>query len=222
MPGVRMTTSQVETGPGGRSIIKGGGGLPDRVALPQHCIEDACTPEEKDILARFTEASEMHKGNYAVIIVDGEPRGRYERVAKKVDPRTYASFEIAAYQWILNQAFGRQSGMLAEMVARMNGERTEINFQDWGARLINSDDPAMALGAAIGSTRALAFALKDAYRDYYEFWRIREMAAAEGRRLTDDEAVRRVRRGQSVRRAYETHNPVIAGRVAAGSKGVIS
>lgn len=197
----------VAGGANGRRIIREAG-RPDRVALPTHCADGAVDAEEAAILHRFFEASEMAKGNMAVAVMDGDARGRYARYAAKVAPEDYANFEIHAYRWILREAFGKKAGKLAEVMARLEGERVSFSFEEWGALIVNVDGNAdLAMGAAIGTLRALAWMLADAYRDYNEFWRIREEAAKHGRALTESESVQRVRRGQEVARAVAAHRP---------------
>lgn len=205
-----MQAKDISTGPEGRRIISQEG-QPRRVALPMHCVDGACSDQEKAILMRFTEASELAKGNSAVAVIDGEPRGRYEQYAKRVDFETYREAEVGAYRWILHSAFGKKAALLAEFMARMNGERTSISFEQFGADFVNSDNPDVALGGAIGSARACAIMLQDAYRDYAEFWKAREAAARSGRALTDEESVRRQRRGDMTRRVIQGYRAEIDG-----------
>lgn len=205
-----MDAKQIVNGPEGRRIIAEDG-RPRRVALPMHCVEDACTDQEKAILMRFTEASEMSKGNLAVAVIDGEPRGRYELYADRVDVETYRAAEVGAYHWILHSAFGKKAALVAEFMARMNGERTSISFEQFGADFVNSDNPDVALGGAIGSARACAIMLLDAYRDYAEHWKAREAAVKSGRALTDEESVRRQRRGDLTRRVIQGYRADIEG-----------
>lgn len=198
--------TQIVNGAGGRRIIQEPG-RPARVALPVNVAEQALTVDEKRILVRFIDASELARGNYAVAEVNGEPRGRFAQYAERVSLTQYASFEIDAFRWIQGKAFGKENCTLSEVIARISGERSDLTFEQFGAYLANDDDEKIARGAAIGALRALAWSLKDAYRDYYELWSIRQRAANEGRALSDDEAARRVRRDRSVRMAFQSHKP---------------
>ena len=203
-----MTKSQLVAGSGGRSFLKKKG-EPDRVALPLHVADGAIAPSEKDVLLRFIDASEMAKGNISVITIDGQPRGRFAKYAERVTATVYSQYEIAAYRWILSEAFGKESMTIAEIFARLSGDRADITTLELGKFLSGSENHDIAMGAIIGTVRSLAWALKDAYRDYQEFWAIRENAASQGRALTDDETARRVRRRMSVRKAFEGYRPQI-------------
>lgn len=183
-----------------------------RAALPMHAVQDACDEREQAILMRFTEASEMAKHNMSVAIVGGVPRGRYAQFAGKVDFETYRDAEVSAYRWILASAFGPRAAMLAEVIAKLNGDRIEqFDFVGLGVSLAKTLNQDVALGAALGSTRVCAWMLMDAYRDYYEFWRAREAAARSGRALTDEESVRRQRRGDLTRRVIAGYRNEIDG-----------
>lgn len=185
-----------------------------RAMLPMHAVSDACDDREKAILMRFTEASEMSKGNDAVCWMGGHARGRYERFAHKVDFETYKEAETGAYRWILMSAFGGQARGLAESLARLNGQRVSFDFVELGRTIANTDNWSVAMGAAIGSARACAWMLFDAYRDYAEFWKVRESAAKAGRQLTDEEGVRRQRRADMTRRVIEGYRADIDGSTA--------
>lgn len=193
----------IDNGPGGRLIIAGGDDEPDKVGLPLHHADAALTAWEKNLLLRWIEASELAKGNYAVAKIEDEPRGRYAEYSDRWDLDAYAKAEVAAYRWILENAFGKENATLAEIFARMSGERVEVDFVRWGQLIANSNNFEIGLGAAIGTARALAWALKDAYRDYAGYWQACQNAARAGRALTEDEATRRIRRGKEVRRAYQ-------------------
>jgi hypothetical protein len=203
--------SQITTAAEGRRIIRADAG-PDLVAIPIHVAGDALSREEAAVLMRFMDASEMHKGNRTVIILHGEPQGRYARYHERVDPKTYADFEVDAYVWIRKQALGKQLSYIAELVARMNAERGDVNIEALGAAVTNSKDPDIALGGAIATIRAAAWALFDAYRDYYELWKIRDDAARVGRALSDDDAAQRVRRARMVASAVKGYQPALSGR----------
>jgi hypothetical protein len=198
-------------GIGGRRYLSQAG-QPDRVALPMNCLADACEEPEIDILLRFTEASEMDKGNNAVAILptgemdeDGdpvmEPHGRYARFAAKVDFKRYREAEVEAYRWIIGTALGSKAMLLAEVIARMNGERMNggYDFLRFGEQFIQAVNDDQAIGAAIGSARACAFMLMDAYKDYAEMWKARLAAEAAGLALTEDDGARRVRRAGMAR-----------------------
>lgn len=201
--------SQFVTAGEGRRIIRAGDDGPDLVALPVHVAAEAASPDEIAVLMRFMEASEMAKGNMTVALLAGQPRGRYARHADKVDVRTYADFEIDAYRWILRSALGKKLGFVAELIAKMNAERGEVNVERLGEAVTNSTDPDIALGGAIAVIRAAAWALFDAYRDYYELWKIRDDAARAGQQLTDDQAAMRVRRARLVVNAVKSYRTAL-------------
>lgn len=207
------SASQITTAAGGRRIIQAEDDGPALVALPVHVAGEALAPHETAVLMRFMEASEMHKGNMSVIILHGEgggeaiARGRYERVQDRVDPKTYAEFEIDAYRWIVKKALGTPLAYLAQLIADMNAERGTVNVEVLGRSVTNSRDASIALGGAIASIRACAWTLADAYRDYYELWKVREEAAQAGRRLTDDEATQRLRRARLVSNVVKAYRP---------------
>lgn len=203
--------SQLTTQAEGRRIIRSVTDGPDLVALPVHIAADALTREEVAVLMRFMEASEMHKGNMTVGLLCGEPRGRYERHADKVDFQTYRDFEVDAYRWIRKKALGTHLSYLVEHIANMNAERGDVNVERLGAIVTASTEPDVALGGAIAVIRAAAWALFDAYRDYYELWKIRDDAARAGRQLTDDDAATRVRRGRLVVSAVKNYRPALSG-----------
>ncbi len=200
-----MKFDGIDDGPGNRVIIEGMDGEPDRVGLPMHFVDQACVDDEKRLLARWIEASELSKGNIAVAFADGQARGTFAQYAERIDLQTYVKFEVMAYRWIQESAFGREIFQHAEIFARMSGERVNVQFVDWGKLLANSDDPKIALGAGIGATRILANAIKDAYRDFSGHWKRLQDAKAAGRVLSDSEATQRVRRGQEVRNHMRRH-----------------
>jgi hypothetical protein len=205
-----MEPDHIIDGPDGRRIISKPG-EPQRVALPMHCVANACDEKEIAILMRFTEASELAKGNLAVSVINGEPRGRYALYAARVGFEQYRDAEVYAYRWII-KVFGQRARTLAEVLARLNGERLTITFEQFGADIANTLNADVALGAAIGSARACAWMLQDAYRDFADFWKAREAAAQSGRALTEEESVRRMRRGTAVRHAINSYSaPAIEG-----------
>lgn len=197
-----MNGIRIESAPGGRKVVKRDNG-PDEIATPLAVARNAITDTERDVLLRFIDASEMSKGNMAVSLLGGEPRGRYAKFADKVTHREYLAFEIEAYRWILGRAFGRESMTLAEVFARMCGDRMEITVEQLGTNLSNIEgNTDVSLGAVIGAVRSLAWALMDAYRDHAEFWKIRKEAADRGLPMSETDATRRLRRNDTVRQAF--------------------
>lgn len=205
-----MREKLIDDGPGGRSIIAGRDGEPDRVANPLTLVDGSCTDKEKRLLLRFAEASEMSKGNVAVAMIEGDARGRYAEFEDRIDLETYIRYEVAAFRWIQNRAFGRESMTVGEIFARMVGDRCEVDFIGWGHMIAATDNPDIALGAAIGTTRSLAWALADAYRDFYDHWKARQEAARAGQQLSASDQERRIRRGDRVREAIRQYSrPII-------------
>jgi hypothetical protein len=208
-----MQAKDISTGPEGRRIISQEG-QPRRVALPMQCIQEACTDAEKAILWRFFEAFQLSQGNYAVAVIDGQPRGRYEQYAKKVDFETYRDAEVGAFRWIMMNAFGKEARGICAILCRLDGEQiSTFDFIQFGAILANSksDNIDFDLGVAVGTTKMTAVMVRDAYRDYSEFWKARQAAALSGRELTAEESVRRQRRGDMTRRVIQGYRADIDG-----------
>lgn len=215
-----MEAKHIATGPDGRRIISGETG-PARVLLPMQVVDGICSEAELAVLLRFTEASELSKGNIAVAVINGEPHGRFAHFSDRVDFQTYQDAEIGAYRWILRCGFGKQAAMLAEIVARLNGERIKgFDLIEFGQELGNTLNKDVALGAAIGSVRALAWMLQDAYRDYGHYWKAQQAARAAGRALTDEQGVQRQRRADLTRRVIQGYaNTVEAEAVGDAAAG---
>jgi hypothetical protein len=186
-----------------------------RAMLPMNAASDALDSKEMAILLRFTEASELSKGNAAVSVIGGRPRGRYALFAERVPFDLYREAEVGAYRWILASAFGAKARGLTEALARLNGERIEsFDALELGKMLANTVSADVAFGALIGSTKTCCIMLEDAYRDYAEYYRVRQAAAASGRALTDEESVRRQRRGDMTRRVIQGYRTDLDGSAA--------
>jgi hypothetical protein len=187
----RPDDRQFVEGRGGRMMIQQEG-RPLQVALPTNVMQGIATPEELFYLQRYIDAGAMANGDYSSAVLCGQPRGRFARVAGKMSVQTYAAYEVEAYNW---------------MKAGLETEELRANVIEWGAEIVGIVDTKIAAGAMLGSTRALCWALKIAYRDWAEFWDVRQRAAAQGRALTEGESVRRVRRTHTVRAAVQGHKP---------------
>jgi hypothetical protein len=176
---------------GEREVIRNGDSL--RVAHPLACIERCASETELDFLQRFFEASDFAGG--AVRVFDGdEPIGRYALHAKRIKPADYVKFEIQSYQWVRRFGLGREWGTIAEMFIRMSAGRTETGMVDWGVFLTNCDDEKVAYGGAQVSMRMLGLRLKDAYRDFFRFYKTMQEEAVRGKEMSPREALREIER----------------------------
>jgi hypothetical protein len=176
-----MDGKQIVAGPGGRSLIREPG-QPDRVALPMHCAVDALDPEDRAYLERFFEAAMMSWGRMDVAMYEDEPRGRYARFSHRVSLSVYAAHEVEACRWIQKHVLGEKSRRFAEIFVRLEAEDVKtFDFIQFGALLINTDNPDMARGAAIGALRVHAAQLKDAYRIHAQYMAVQEQAANKAR-----------------------------------------
>ena len=176
---------------GEREMIANGDRL--RVANPVACIESCASATEQDFLWRFFEASDFASGHATVLDSEGEPIGRYEDYASRIDPATYIKFETQAYQWVRRYGLGREWGTIAEMFTRMMAGKTKTGIIDWGSYLTNCDDERVAYGGAQVSMRMLGMRLKDAYRDFFRFYeQIRKETP--GSIVTPREALRELER----------------------------
>lgn len=154
---------------GGRAVIKNNGQT--RIALPMAYVESCISKVESDFLWRFYEASDFVDGNTNIIGPDGEPIGRYADHAATVDPRTYIRTEAEAFKWVMRLGLGREWATIAELFIRMMTDRAKITFIDWGGLLTNSDDEKISMGGGQVSMRMLGIRLKDAYRDYFRWYK---------------------------------------------------
>ncbi len=198
-----MSAKIVDDGPGDRVIIRGRNGAPDRVETPLAYADEALPDEEKRLLIRWIEASELSKGNMAVAALDGEARGRFADFVERMSMEDYILFEVEAYRWIQSTAFGRKMMQYSEILARMSGDRVEIDFIKWGELIANSDNRDIAIGAGIGIMRGIAAGLEDAYRDFAYHMRETLAARKAGRELAEGDSGRRIRRGREVRHAFQ-------------------
>lgn len=158
-------------------------------ASPMQYVRGSCTPEELAVLKRWHEGQQLAGGNRSVIFFSGIPRGRYAPFALRGIPlETYIAFEVAAYRWILQKHFRGGTMDQAEFFARMEAGETTHDFLEWGALVSNSDDRLIAYGAAVGSTRALAWILAGAYEVFTEMHKQRQAALRAGRSVSAADA----------------------------------
>lgn len=171
-----------------------------RIALPMAYVETCVSRVEQDFLWRFFEAHDFANGNTRVVDPDtGEPFGRYADHATTIDPESYVRLEIQAYQWVRRYGLGREWGMVSEIFLRMMCDRAEISFIEWGAFLTECDDDEhIALGGAQVSVRMLGLRLKDAYRDFFRWYRYVRDCDAQGREPSGSEALYRLQREKNV------------------------
>lgn len=181
---------------GGRAVLREDGRT--RIALPMAYVETCAARVEQDFLWRFIEAHDFSNGNHKVIDDNGEPLGRYEDHAASIDPESYVKLEIQAYQWVRRYGLGKEWETVSEMFLRMMTDRAEISFIDWGSFLTNSDDDRIALGGGQVSVRMLGLRLKDAYRDFFRWYRYVRECAESGREPTGKEALYRLEREKLV------------------------
>lgn len=177
---------------GERELIQSGERL--RVANPVACIETCATASEQDFLWRFFEASDFASGQVRVYDDAGDPIGRYEDYADRIDAATYVKFEISAYNWVRRYGLGKEWMGIAEMFVRMMTGRTETGIIDWGTYLTNCDDERVAYGGAQVSMRMLGLRLKDAYRDFFRWYETVRKAESGGEKVTPREALREMER----------------------------
>lgn len=187
---------------GGRPVLKSGDQI--RIALPMAYVETCATRTEQDFLWRFFEAHDFVNGNTKVVDSDtGEPIGRYADHAGVVDAETYVKLEIQAYQWVRRYGLGREWGMVAEIFLRMMCDRAEISFIEWGQFLTESEDEKIGLGGGQASVRMLGLRLKDAYRDFFRWYRYVRECDAQGREPTGKDALYRLEREKQVAASIE-------------------
>ena len=165
-----------------------------RAVHPMVAIENCASQSELDFLIRFFEAADFADGHCRVYDDAGEPFGRYADHAQRIDAQSYIKFEIQAYQWVRRFGLGQEWGTIAELAMRMLSGRTETSFIDWGSFLTNADDEKVAYGGAQVSMRMLGLRLKDAYRDFFRFYKTMRDEAKNGKELSPREALREVER----------------------------
>ncbi len=176
---------------GDREVIRNGDSL--RIAHPLACIEQCASETEIDFLQRFFEASDFANG--FIKVFDGqEPIGRYALHAERMDAASYVKFETQAFQWVRRFGLGKEWSVIAEMFLRMTAGKTETGMVDWGVFLTNCDDERVAYGGAQVSMRMLGLRLKDAYRDFFRFYRTMQEEAARGKEMSPREALREIER----------------------------
>jgi hypothetical protein len=180
---------------GERELLRQGDRL--RVAHPLACIEACATATEQDFLLRFFEASDFAAGLVKVFDETGEPLGRYAEHHDRIDAQSYIRFEISAYQWVRRFGLGKEWATIAEMFLRMMSGRSETGIVDWGVFLTNCDDERVAYGGAQVSMRMLGLRLKDAYRDFFRFYKTLQEEAQQGREMTPREVLREVDRNHA-------------------------
>ena len=183
----------------GRVILEQNGR--SRVALPMAYVENCISKSEGDFLWRFFEASDFAEGHREVHFSDGTPVGRYAEYAKDVDSESYVRFEIQAYKWVKEYGLGREWKTVAEIFLRMMHDRADISFREWGAYLTNSDDEKIAIGGGQVSLRMLGIRLKDAYRDFFRWYRYIKDTEARGAEPTGHGAMRSFHREDMIRKS---------------------
>lgn len=181
-----------------------------QIANPMQYMRGSCTPEEANVLWRWFEARQLAAGDRSVAILNGAARGRYAAFAQRgITIETYYTYEVSAYRWIVSCYLKNSSAAQAEFFARMQGEDTNHDFMEWGALVSNSDDPLIAFGAAVGSTRALAWMLLRGYEIYAEMHKQRQAALRAGRTTSTADA--RASRVLAVANAVGGHKLAIVG-----------
>ena len=189
--------AEIEPGKhGNRPVLKNG--AQTRIALPMAYVESCAAKIEQDFLWRFSEAHDFANGNQVVLDEDGAPIGRYADHAASVDPDSYVHLEIQAYEWVRRYGLGREWAMRAEIFLRMMANRTQITVIDWGGYLTHSDDEKISLGGAQVSIRDLGLRLKDAYRDFFRWYRYVRECEMRGREPSGQEALYQLQREQMV------------------------
>lgn len=177
---------------GAREVIRENGVL--RTAHPLACIERCAAESELDFLLRFFEASDFSNGYVRVFDDNGDPMGRYADHADRIEAQAYVRFEIDAYQWVRKFGLGKEWATIAEMFVRMMTGKTETGMIDWGVFLTNCDDERVAYGGAQVSMRMLGLRLKDAYRDFFRFYKTLKEEADAGKQSSAREVLQKTER----------------------------
>lgn len=155
---------------GGRPVLRQNGQT--RIALPMAYVDVCATSVEKEFLWRFLEAWDFVNGYTDLFDSDGEPRGRYSAHAERVDPDTYIKTEIQAYRWVRQYGLGKEWAQIADMYLHMmSADRAKVAMVDWGHYLVKDDNEYIALGGAMVSVKLLGLRLKDAYREFFRWYR---------------------------------------------------
>jgi hypothetical protein len=183
---------------GGRPVLKTNGQT--RIALPMAYLENCISQVESDFLCRFYEACEIYDGRLHLFDGEGEPMGRFARYADTVDPQSYARMEIEAYKWVRRYALGQEWATVAEVFLRMMTERAKLSPLDWGGLLTNSDDAKISLGGYQVSMKLLGIRLKDAYRDFFRYYRYVSECASRGEEPSGQGAYASLERDKRVAR----------------------
>ena len=169
-----------------------------RVALPMAYIENCTTELQQRYLWRFYEAYEFANALRHPVNSDGEPVGQYAPHASVVSPEDYIRLEVQAFQWIRKYALGQEWAMAAELYLRMMSERTNISILDWGRERTNSVDEKIALGGAQVTLKDLAIRLKDAYRDFFRWYKYVKECEEKNREPTGAGALDKLEREQVI------------------------
>jgi len=193
------TITATGTAAGSRPVLHHNGKT--RVALPMAYVDNCISKAESDFLWRFFEASDFANGHREVVLSTGEPVGRYADHASTIDPDSYVRFEVQAYKWVREFGLGREWATVAEMFVRMMADRANITFAEWGAYLTNCDDEKVAIGGAQVSLRMLGLRLKDAYRDFFRWYRYVREAEARNEQPTGHGAMQAFEREESIRQS---------------------
>jgi hypothetical protein len=176
----------VQEGPSGRAVD-----------LPLPRIAKAATDSEKDVLERFFEASELRAGRNYVSEIREQPRGRYARVAGRIDLETYRQYEVGAFNWIYGVLSDDWKAVAVVFIQQMR-EESKYDPIQWGKFLTAEDGEECARGAAITSYRLLALTLKAAYSEFAKWYKIQEEAKIHGRAINGDQARERLTRSDLV------------------------
>jgi len=152
---------------GGRLALESNGQT--RVSIPMAYLTASLTHEQQAVLWRWSDAKQLLIGNMTVVVMDGQPRGRFrDKAARGCTLTAYTSYECNAYRWIMQHSV-RNDAEILEIFARQQGEMIEINFIDIGKHIANTDDNLIGFGAAVGRMVGLANLLIKSYAEYGEF-----------------------------------------------------
>lgn len=162
----------------GRTVLKTNGQT--RIALPMAYVENCASKVESDFLWRFFEAADFSSGETMVVNGQGAPMGRYADYMTQVGPEAYVRLEIQAFRWVRKYGLGREWAAIAEIFLRMMAERVKIGVVEWGGLIVNSDDERIGLGSGQATLCMLGIRLKDAYRDFFRWYRYVSECEARG------------------------------------------
>lgn len=181
---------------GNRAVLHENGRA--RVALPMAYIESCTSKVQQDFLWRFFEAWQFSEGHICAVNADGEPQGRYAAHADAISPSQYTRLEVDAFRWVRQYDLGQEWAMIAELFLRMMSDRTDISMIDWGRARTNCFDEKVALGGAQVTVGDLGFRLKDAYRNFFRWYKYVTECEQRDREPTGDGAMKALQREKAV------------------------